>query len=72
MKQNQTEGVGWGVIVASISGSVVGEGEGEGEAAFDAGDGVGVSGAVGMGMGFLGRTSRLEASASKRGGSLFL
>ena len=57
------------MIVASISGSGVGEGEGEGEAAFDAGVGVGVGvgrGVVGMGMGFLGRTSRSDASATKR------
>lgn len=49
------------MAVASISGSGVGEG-----GCVGVGDGVGVGGVVGMGMGFLGRTSRSEASATKR------
>lgn len=57
MKQNQTEGVGSGVVVGLGVG--VGEGEGKG-----VGDGVG--GVVGMGIGFLGKTSRSDASATNR------
>jgi len=47
--------------VAVGSGIGVGVGVGEG-----GGVGVGVGGVVGMGMGFLGRTSRSDASATKR------
>lgn len=57
------EGVGWGVTVSSGGG--VGKGEGMG-VGVDVGVGVGVGWVVGMGMGFLGRTSRSEASETFR------